>query len=629
VKRIFLLLILPVVCFIPLLSSSALSITPVVSYNIDVRFFPDEQKLVGSEQLTWTNRSTKPVRTLRFHLYYNAFRNEHSTFLQETGFYRKSAAELEEYRFGEIRVTEIGIIGGERLTDRIRFIAPDDGNEHDRTVMEVRLNRPVSPNQSIRLQIDFILNTCEIFSRTGQAGDYVFMGQWFPKIGVLERNGQWHCHQFHRSTEFFSDFGEYRVGITVPKHFVVGATGNMINSRSNDDGTVTYAFHEKDIHDFAWTAYPDFVRITETVRLPGNERDTIIELLLCRQHAAVKERYLKSLIYTLNFFAENIFPYPHRKITLVDTPYKGFNSSGMEYPTLFTAGCGYFYYPEAVKALEMLTIHEFGHEYWYGMIATDEFREPWLDEGVNTFFELELMEQYFKGKGSILDCDAVRVQNWERRRGAYVSSLPVDRVNAYSWHFVSHQNYRGHVYSKGALFLMSMKNLVGYERMFRFFRVYGQRYRLKHPTTEDFIKTFQEVMGADYSWAFEQFINGDVVLDHAVHSVESVAVEGESARFRNEVVLLRQGYFPAEVLIRLTDGRSIRKLWKEQERWKKIIFYESAPIKYATIDPDFKVPLDKNFLNNSKMLSADLSDWGCFAKRLGSLFQTLVNFFVF
>ena len=201
---------------------------PVVNYSIEAQLLPEARKLMGSEILIWLNTSENPVDHLRFHLYYNAFRSEKTTFLRESAYYRKSKSTLAGLKFGEIRITEfqvIGAAGGETLTDKIRFISPDDANEDDRTVMEVPLEKPVEPGQSINLKIVFQLTIPEIFARTGQEGDYFFMAQWFPKIGVLQRDGLWNCHQFHKNSEFFADFGRYNVNITLPEEFVLGATG--------------------------------------------------------------------------------------------------------------------------------------------------------------------------------------------------------------------------------------------------------------------------------------------------------------------------------------------------------------------------------------------------------------------
>lgn len=604
---------------------------PVVKYSIEAQLLPEARKLMGSEILIWLNTSETPVDHLRFHLYYNAFRNEKTTFMKEAKYYRKSKRELSKIRFGEIRIKEMHVIGGEELTDRIRFISPDDANEDDRTVMEVPLPKPVGSGQSINLKIVFQLTIPEILRRTGQEDDYFFMAQWFPKIGVLQRDGLWNCHQFHRYSEFFADYGEYSVNLTIPEKFVVGATGNLVKTEKHVDGTITYTYEEKDIHDFAWTAYPDFEKITEKIKLNGSKEDTVIELLLPPGHEGAKNRHLDSLKFALHFFADHIYPYPYKKITLVDPPFKGLESGGMEYPTLITS----LYLrllPDSIKLPEMVTIHEFGHEYWYGIVGNDEFREAWLDEGVNSFFELEIMDAYFKNSASAVNSSLIKIETWETSRVRYASLLPVDNVNQYSWQFLSGRQYGGNVYSKAAIFLRSLKNLVGKERMYGFFKYYAEKFKFKHPTTEDFIDTFNTFMNENFTWAFELYINGDSKLDHAVHSVESVKVasDGNKETYRNEVVFLRkEGYFPVDLLIKYENEKEVRVFWKEKKKWKKIVLYDPVPIRYAAIDPEFKLPLDYNFLNNSQMRRPDKSFITRLSMKFGFFFQNLMGFLVF
>ena len=604
---------------------------PVVSYLIEAQLFPQTRKLTGTETLSWRNTGQHPVDHLRFHLYYNAFRSLKTTFLQEAKYYKKykSIETQKKLKFGEIKIKEIRRISGSDLTGNYRFVSPDDDNPEDRTVMELKMDEPVQPGQILHLKIEFELTIPRIFARTGAEGDYFFMAQWFPKIGVLQSDGQWHCHQFHHNSEFFADYGTYRVWLTVPGTFVVGATGNLINTEKNADNTTTYSFEEKDIHDFAWTAYPRFTRIIETVQLKGNREPTTIELLLSPGHGAAKYRYLNSLKFAMDFFAQHIFPYPYKKITVVDPPLRGFKSGGMEYPGLITAG--YLdILPGSLKLTEIVTVHEFAHEYWYGIIGSDEYREAWLDEGVNSFFELEITEEYFKNSPSLVDSILLKVDDWEAQRVFYANLLPVDPVDQYSWKFLNRDYYGGNVYSKAAIFLVSLKNLIGKDRMYDFFKYYAEKYTFKHPSSQDFIDTFNTFMNEDFSWAFDQFIKGEKGLDHAVYSVESVKTAAKPGMYKNEVVFVRkEGYFPVEWVITLENGKEIRSVWRTRENWKKIIFDDTSPIKHAAIDPHCKIPLDRDLLDNSMVRKPSAPGLKRLSMKIGFFFQNLLGFLVF
>ncbi len=599
---------------------------PVVEYNIDARLLPANRKLEATEILTWRNKTSNPAKYLRFHLYYNAFRGPLTTFMKEGGFVRKNRAPHQnDRRFGGIDILEVHQIGGGDLAKNLTYPAVDDGNTMDRTVMEIPLEKPVAPGELIRLRIRFRLEIPDIFARTGCWKDYFFMGQWFPKIGVFQQDGSWNCHQFHAFSEFFADFGHYHVAITLPERFIVGATGNQTEKTTHSDGTVTYTFSEKRIHDFAWTAWPHFQELKRRVAVPGRSDPVQITLLLSPHHDNAREPYFNSLIFAMKYFSTHLFPYPYDGITVVDPPFRGQASGGMEYPTLITGGHISFL-PEGFHLTEMTTIHEFGHQYWYGIVASDEFREAWLDEGVNTFFEAEIMEAYFGRNGSFLDLPFLKIRDDEIRRLSMNMIRTREPVNQRSWLFLNGQTYSAHVYSKAAVFLNTLKGFLGKEKLYDFFRQYARRFAWQHPTTRDFIATLNETTGLDLGWAFTRFINGSGRLDLAIHSVTSEQLEKEPIRFRNEVTLIRnEGFFPAEVLIRLENGREIRHLWKDRGAWKRLTFTHESPVETAIIDPDFRIPLDHNLSNNSMRASPDTREARGKATRLGFLFQNLLS----
>ena len=237
-------------------------------YDIAVRLDPDAKLLDGSLRLTWRNPSTDSVPDLWFHLYLNAFRDRESTF------WRESRGQLRDVPmpgngWGRIDVTALRIANGADLLPSLTFEAPDDGNRRDRTLARVRLPQPVAPGGSVDLEIAFTAALPKGFARTGYAGDYFLVGQWFPKIAVYEpagvrgrAAGGWSAHQFHAHSEFYADFGHYRVAITLPRRFVVGATGVRTARVDHRDGTTTHTYAQGDVHDFAWTASPRFVEIT-------------------------------------------------------------------------------------------------------------------------------------------------------------------------------------------------------------------------------------------------------------------------------------------------------------------------------------------------------------------------------
>src|SRR5260370_6736975 len=265
--RRYLGLALLVGCLCGLPAGAALS-RQVVAYRIHVELDPQKKTVTGREALTWTNDSPDAIGELQFHLYLNAFQNEKSSFMRESGGQLRGDRTTKG-SWGWIDLQRLQIEGGAELLNAIRYIHPDDDNADDRTVMAVTLPSPVNPGGAVTLNIDFVSQLPKVFARTGYRDDFFLVGQWFPKIGVYEKagmrytvNGAWNCHQFHANTEFYADYGVYDVEIVAPSDFVIGATG--VEQRVTEDAQAkrkTHRFHEEDVHDFAWTASPHFIRI--------------------------------------------------------------------------------------------------------------------------------------------------------------------------------------------------------------------------------------------------------------------------------------------------------------------------------------------------------------------------------
>ena len=189
--------------------------------------------------------------------------------------------------------------------------------------------------------------------------------------------------------------------------------------------------------------------------------------------------------------------------------------------------------------------------------------------------------------------------------------------------------YSPYVYDKAALVLDSLKNLTGKNKMYGFFKYYARQFKYKHPTTDDFIRTFNKYMEDDFTWAFDQFINGEEGIDNAVRSVRCYKIGTNPDEYRNEVVFVRkEGYFPVDLLVKLKNGEEIKYYWQEREKWKKLSFQHEFPVDYVVIDPQLKVTLDRDLVNNSRIYNNTgiaVSGW---AVRLGFVFQNLLSLLV-
>ena len=606
----------------------------VLDYQIEVSLDPASKTVQGHEILTWNNRSEESIQDFCFHLYLNAFRNNRSTFIRE-GRYQSLWSwedEVPEDYWGFTRVESVQVVPPGREVIGLDYTHPDDENEEDRSVLMVSVDEPLPPGEAIQFRIEFESKLPRGTRRTGWAEDYFFVAQWFPKIGVWEEGG-WNCHQYHRSTEYFADFGVYDASLTVPENYVVGATGKRMSEQENSDGSTTYRYYQEDVHDFAWTASPRFLErqqiFTDPV-LPEVE----VTLLLLPEHEHLEERYFVATDHALRYYGRWFGAYPYQTITVVDPAYRS-SSGGMEYPTFLTGGTS-FWAPANVLRPEGVTVHEVGHQWWYGMSASNEFEESWLDEGINSWSESRVqkytyspsryMVRFFGGIPFVFDSVEIPFETGSlanvRRSGQW------DIMIRPGWEYRNNPSYRTNSYNKPEMILWTLERWLGEETMLEAMSTFFQRHQFKHPTTQDFIDTFNEVARQDLSWFFDETFFSSELVDYAVETARSTPIpkpeglfdggqigpaepEPEEAdgqrEYQTEVVVrrLEGARFPVDVLMVFDDGEEIRRQWDGQERWQRYSFQKPVRLKYAVVDPDRKLLLDIDPTNNSRYRSGD------------------------
>ncbi len=594
----------------------------IVSYKIDVTLDPDARTLHGKQQLTWRNPDSSPVDELQFHLYLNAFRDSTSTFMVESGGRHRGFSASGPNKWGGIeidRMVRVTNASGDRtvstldrepvdLTDSIRFIQPDDNNADDRTVVSVPLERPVEPGELITLDIEFTSVLPRVMARTGwefnEDGSLFFMAaQWFPKIGVLEipgqrfvspdaERGRWNTHQFHQNSEFYANFGTYDVTITTPSDFEVGATGIEVNgSASTSASLTTRTFHAEDVHDFAWTASPAYKVFTD------KWQHVDIKLLIQPGHKGQWKRHIAAAKTALEYFDKLVGEYPYTTLTLVD----GIGgSNGMEYPTLITMGTVYGL-PKWVRPLELVTIHEFGHQYFYGLLASNEFEEAWLDEGMNSYLETRIVDEAY-GRGSVMSLPGMPIDDSAFQRLTYTESNPfAGALFTNTWEYGPGE-YARNSYAKPATVMRTLERVVGTETMDQFLKEYYNTWRFRHPTTRDLQETFERVAGDDFDWFFNQFVYGTAVVDFEVLELSN---EGRDGTWTSTVVIGRKhdGIIPVDVLVAFEDGSSTTTTWNSETEEEILSFSGPSPVTEVFIDPGNKVVLELTPLDNRRVVS--------------------------
>ncbi len=588
----------------------------IVHYEIDAKYDAVKHVVDATEVLTYHNVTGQALDHFPFHLYQNAFQPK-ATWVSEAKVLGSRDVNYEKWEdkyYGSEEIKQLEVVGQGDLTAQLHYIAPDDGNKDDKTVIDLPLSKPIAPGEYVQFKMTFQTKFPETQARSGYKRDFVLGGQWFPKVGVMW-HGTWNCHQYHNTTEFFADFGVYDVKLTVPQNEIVGASGLKVGESNNPDSTKTLTYHGDDIHDFAWTAAPRY-KVKEAV-YQAQMGPVQMRILMQPGHWSQVDRHENILRQSLDHFERWYGPYPYKTLTLVDTE-PGSAAFGMEYPTFITGGTTWFM-PEGVYGPELVVEHEFGHQYWYGMVATNEFEDAWMDEGINSYTEVKVLDSILGKNTSILNIAGATLSEREGQRGSYIGVADLDPIAKNAYEYYNSNSYGGITYGKTASVLLTLESIIGEDTMAKAMHVYFMKYRFTHPTKEDFLKTIEEVSGRDLRWYFNQAVYGTPVMDYKVERIDSLPVnwyeqkknagkDDKDTVYRSYVWLQRKEDFvmPVDVEIKFENGDKIREHWDGAERWTRFGPYEKkTKLASAEIDPEHKIQIDRNDFNNSYTAEAN------------------------
>ncbi len=585
------------------------------NYTISATLDARARTITGHERIVWRNITKAPTSELQFHVYWNAWADTESTWMKETQ--RTRPIERPQSDFSRIDITSINLVAptSQPLTNR-RFIAPDDGNADDRTVMTVALPAPAQPGDTIEVTVDWTAKVPRTFDRTGTIGNYFFIAQWFPKLGVLEDSG-WNTHQFHQATEFFSDYGVYDVSLTVPAGWVVGATGYEQSGSGNNNGTDTHRFVQEDVHDFAWTTSPDFIVRTarfDEAGLPPVE----MRLLLQPEHLAQAERHFEATRVALRRYGSWFGPYPYGHITIVDPAYQS-DTGGMEYPTLFTAGTQWLISKHVTRQTpEEVVVHEAGHQFWYGISGSNEFEHAWMDEGINEFgtaramtadYGKVVLDRYYFGgfvPWTFTDVPLSRESDlndmWRFRLGATQDALATPSYRQRP------ETVFTFAYDKPAVWLNTIERWLGWPVLQQGLHSAFSAASFSHPAPEVVLNAIEQASGRDLTRFYDQTYRGSAVFDYSIDKIASSPAGGGQFASRVTVRRLGDGVFPVDVLVTFDNGEHVTEHWDGEARWREFTYSKNARVQSAVVDPNRQLLLDMNFTNNSRTVHPHADD---------------------
>ena len=620
----------------------------VVDYAIEAKLDAEGHTVTGRERITWRNTSSAATSVLPFHLYMNGFRAEDTAWMREGRGSHRTAYQNADDPWGYCDVTGVKLVGGDAL---------QWAEGEDPSVMTVTLPTPVEPGGQIEVDVEFTTLFPRVFARTGFYEDFYLAGQWFPKVGVLEPGGAWSNHVFTFHSEFYADFGDYRVELDVPKEMIVGATGIRTDEREEGERKIV-TYEAAMVHDFAWTAWKDWVEHRST-------HDGIrIRQLLPPDRFDDARFHQDAQVAALDSMQARFGVYPWSTITVVHTPDGADGAAGMEYPTFYTTGRRAARLP-LVKSLGFdergtgifTTVHEFGHQYFQGLFASNENAQPWLDEGMNTYSNVMTLYDWwgedpwiFKIAGHNLYATDLMRLDTARGKGVLVVDRSADdfaRLEGL---------YSLSVYRKTAALMVTLRNLVGHERFDEALRTYGERYRFRHPVGSDLERTLVEVIGArvelgapdealpgsgivelDVAAYLDQGLRTPKDVDFDLRDIDNLPAIGDAGYHRNEagqlvgggapdltpvrdrdsstvdghVVIGRPGGFavPVEVEAEFDDGTT-QRVWWDGARTSTVLKFPGRRVVRAGIDPDNLLTIETKRINNHRYAERPESEDG-------------------
>ena len=523
-----------------------------VRYTIEASLSEPEELLRAAAVLDYHNASPDTLGTIHLHLHLNAFRPNSLWARTET---------RAEYDFGELPLPEQAF---ERLLSaRVGEVAlvPEYPHAPDSTVVRLPLPSPLLPGGSVRLTLRWEARPSTLCRRQCRAGRHYDFAHWYPRIAVYESDG-WQDHPLYPQGEFYGEFGTYDVTLDLPEDQVIGGTGvplegdpgwprgsagayrsafyGAVPERSPvgwlpnqvDRGRKRVRFFAKDVHHFAWSVDPRFRYEGTLLRgrseSPDDSLSAVAVHVLFREDAedAWARHVVDRAVAALRWLERVFGPYPYPQLTVLQR----LESGGTEFPMLVMNG----------SASEGLIFHEVAHQYVHAILANNEWREAWLDEGFAVFL------------GSWRREERAGPEVWEAplARAARLEQLGLaEPVSTEAKDFSSFEMYGAMSYSKAALIFRMLRSVLGEESFRRFLREYYLRYRFRHVNEDGLRQVAEEVGGRSLGWFFDAWLHGTGRLDYAVGGTRvERRVDG---KWRTVVEILRRGeiWMPIDVAV--------------------------------------------------------------------------------
>jgi Peptidase family M1 domain len=548
------------------------------SYRIEAGLDAEHKRVTGTLKLHFRNSSQAALTSLLFHLYLNAFRDRHSVFMRESG---GSLRGVHIKKAGSIEIESLRVDGEELLPDAKHELVPQDF-----TQLSVPLRRELAPGAQTEIELRFSSQLPSVFARSGYQGDFFAVAQWFPKLAKLEPDGRFAGFPYHGLGEFYADFADYDVTLRVPEAFSVGAVGSLV-SEVHAEHTRVLRFRARHVLDMAWFAAPHYVRETRKV---GN---TELIFLAPVDYPLALVEHENVVTRGLVYYAKHYGAYPYPSLTVVIPPRGAEGAAGMEYPSLIVSAGQWLPTPFAPSLSgAMVAAHELAHQWFYGIVASDEVEHPVLDEGLTEWASLDLMRALYgdidrPGRG-------LGVDRFEIARvlvlSYYGSTSPGRRAFDYSA-----MSYATSVYGRAALVLESIRRAYGKARFEAALALYTRDNRFRHATPAALARAFD----ASYGAGFSARVLEPLLFAGELSTVQLLQADTQRQheRSRTRVRAVREGKVALPTWLAAYDvrGKELKRIaWPSEQRELAVSFETELPVARVALDPDRALLLDAN-----------------------------------
>ena len=486
--------------------------------------------------------------------------------------------------------------------------SPNDPN--DDTDILLTLPGEIPGNASLTLEIEFEAKLPRLVERAGYANHFHAVAQWFPKLARRTKDGQFRHFAYNALAEFSADFGNYDVTLEVPTTFDIAAPG-IATQLPAPNGRKRSRYLLSNAHDFAWFAWDQFIVSVEQFA------NVTVSFYGSKSQGRAAALTFDTLRWALPRYNAQFTPYPYLSLVVVHPPDDASAAGGMEYPGLIVTGGPWYLGYSPGRFVESLTLHEFAHQWFYGLVANDEYRDPFLDEGVTTFVEAWSLKERF-GDGSAFASSWLQWSEANSRRAIARQHSRLGPLARKAIDFPDFSALSGQVYARFSTFLETLGNVYGNAKLLETLGHYAARYRFAHPEPEDFVQVLSADLGSGAELALRTALFSDGWVDYAVIAIENT-ISGSAQfppstnparppplHYDNCIRLERRGTldFPVTLEVMLKNGQVLRKELAHVDEHTSVRWDTSSPIVCATLDPDELITLDDDLENQTFRIAA-------------------------